>query len=879
MKKVSIISLVLMLCTVFSFEAMADAPSFYDTIQDLGAEFCWFCPIFGSLFDAMNTIATTITTEMADTFIALMGVALLFSIGFKVAKMLTSLQAVDLMQFLTDMFRHLGRAIIAFCLLYFSLSIFTYLVSPVLTMSLSLSTTILETGGFVAIETKATQEGGIQVSNVCDDADANAQPLLEQEAEALNRGEQPQQAFAPSVKAALICMFRTIAASLITGMAIGAMLWVCGWFDLTWGFIPNFLAILAGGAILFGHLLIFIAAPFKFIDGMIRMAFVCALMPLWIILWVFPATVAYTKKAWDMFLSTCAIFMCMSVVLILVIHLINAALPREVVDDVVEYLVDGEFLKALEVLKLDGKKLLVTLIMCGTGYKMLGTATTLASSFIGSIPNLGVGDQMAKTSASLAHQAKGAGAAGAMMLGNVGKNTLNAIKPGLGDKVASGVKNAAPRVGAAVLTMGYSEAVRMGAKLGGAAGKNLLSLGKSAVNSYKNRYANAQSPTMGASGTNMGVDTAAMGFVGDQTRSVTENNRSVTRTDKNYRDAEGNKLRQTYDDKGNLVGESLTRKDGSTMTKIYGKDGKVQLESATNKNDSVAWQKTYDKNGTATLYQNDENGKRVSVTRQKLDDKGRVQSEVITDVAGNKTTRTFDEKGHVRSEQIKGVDGQTISKTYNEKEQLTNEVRRDKDGQGHNATHRYDADGKFYGTDFKFTNGDEQAVLYNDKGQVTGVTHMKKDGSGWEAEYQNGEVVKTVNYDKEGRVETTTIRDEKETHRESVEREVVHEKENSGTDTASRTTVETSVSSASSHAAETPASSSSASSSSSSSAGSSAGKASEAKKDDSKLESQIKEAKSLAESAKQEAENAKLAAQLAASQAHQKTKDEKDKNK
>ncbi|MBO7258095.1 MAG: hypothetical protein J6V11_04055, partial [Alphaproteobacteria bacterium] len=230
MKKISGIAVVLFLCIMCPLVAQANI--FIDTIRSMagnGTGFCWFCPIFETLFKAMNTIATTISRDLSQTFLLLMGVGLLFSIAFKAAKMLTSLQAVDLMQYLTDMFRHLGRAIIASAFLWASLSIFTYVVSPFLTMSLSLSTTIIEAGDIRATITQATQEindegAGIKTASICTAHDDNALPLLRAEAAALDNGEAPQHAFAPSVLAALICLMRTVSASLISGMVVGATL-------------------------------------------------------------------------------------------------------------------------------------------------------------------------------------------------------------------------------------------------------------------------------------------------------------------------------------------------------------------------------------------------------------------------------------------------------------------------------------------------------------------------------------------------------------------------------------------------------------------------------------------------------------------------------
>ena len=352
-----------------------------------GGNFCWFCPMFEGLFDAMNNLATAISVKMADVFLMIMGVGLLFSIAFKVAKMVTSLQGADLMQFLTDMFKHLGRAIIATVLLVSSLSIFTYLVSPVLTMSMSLSSVIMDEGGGRGAVIKASQATGIKAGSICDD--------LADQLKVSTSVEDQKKAFTPEVKASFICALRTMSAGLIFGVILGVVIYSLAFTKMLWNVLPNVQYALLGLIIVIGHLAILITFPFKLIDSMIRMAFVTALMPLWIILWVFPATVGYTKKAWDLFLSSCLIFVCLSVVITLVMSIMQYAIPNR--EEIIGLLTCGFDEAAAAKIPIGGKELLVTAALTFLGWKMLGTATTLASSFVGAIPDLGIGQSINET--------------------------------------------------------------------------------------------------------------------------------------------------------------------------------------------------------------------------------------------------------------------------------------------------------------------------------------------------------------------------------------------------------------------------------------------------------------------------------------------------
>lgn len=352
-----------------------------------GSSYCWFCSIFEGLFDAMNNLATAISVKMADIFLMIMGVGLLFSIAFKVAKMVVSMQGADLMQFLTDMFKHLGRAIIATALLVSSLSIFTYLVSPVLTMSMGVSAVIMDEGGGRGALITATQSTGIKAGSICDD--------LADQMKVSTSVEDQKKAFTPEVKASFICALRTMSAGLIFGIVLGVCIYGLAFSNMIAGIIPNFQYAVLGVIIVLGHLAILVTFPFKLIDSMIRMAFVTALMPLWIILWVFPATVGYTKKAWDLFLSSCLIFVCLSVVITLVMNIMQYAIPNR--EEIIGLLLCGFDKEAAARIPIGGKELLVTAALTFLGWKMLGTATTLASSFVGAIPDLGVGNSIHET--------------------------------------------------------------------------------------------------------------------------------------------------------------------------------------------------------------------------------------------------------------------------------------------------------------------------------------------------------------------------------------------------------------------------------------------------------------------------------------------------
>ena len=115
---------------------------------------CWFCPMFAALLNAINTIATTMFKALANLAMILLGFGLLFVIAFKVGRMAFQLQEVNGAQFLQDLFKPLGRGIVAVALLttFTTTSavvtddnIFSLLITPFLEMALNLSSYVVKT--------------------------------------------------------------------------------------------------------------------------------------------------------------------------------------------------------------------------------------------------------------------------------------------------------------------------------------------------------------------------------------------------------------------------------------------------------------------------------------------------------------------------------------------------------------------------------------------------------------------------------------------------------------------------------------------------------------------------------------------------------------
>lgn len=370
--------------------------------------FCWFCPIFEVLFNAMNKLATNVATNLRNVFIMTLGVGLIFFIAFKVGATVVRLQEVDLMQFMSELFKHIGRAIIAVAFLAGTIQIYQLVISPFLEYSFALSIQLLEDSNNLGGKIMQTGTSVIQnfsTSSICQN--------INQMGDTSNG-----LAFSSGLLAAMKCMLGQISASLIMGMVIGGVIMLLSAVDHIFGILGNMQLFFLGLFIFGSYFMIYLAVPFKMIDALIRLAFVCALTPLWIILWVFPQTVQYTKNAWEMLLNACLTFVCLSIILVLVFQVIDKMLPNKY--DILAAMIPGFDKLAAGKTSLVSSNTLLTGALGLLCWKMVGVSSTLAERIVKSYStNVGEGldSQMAKGMGSMGGAMGALGSLGAGAIG------------------------------------------------------------------------------------------------------------------------------------------------------------------------------------------------------------------------------------------------------------------------------------------------------------------------------------------------------------------------------------------------------------------------------------------------------------------------------
>lgn len=450
---------------------------------------CWFCGIFNTIYVAISNLVTKIFDQLAKEFLKLMGVGILFLLLFKVGKMLVSLQEVDVMQFLNDLFRPLGRAIIATAFLTASVAagngIFAIVITPFMDAAFILGQQLqMKEGGpvdtYVYVETTHPDGSKTEERYAFENGACNyigMEPTVG-EKQALNRDTQCR----------MYRMLKDVSASLILGIGMGVTFMKVGFDTIDQGGVP----LIVSGLIMWcAFWAVYIMFPLKLFDPLCRLAFVLALMPLWIVLWVFPATVEYTKKAWNMFLSSCLLFVVLSVMVSLALTLMDHALtPEDIKVKVVNCLKADMPRNAAVLFSVSGKMTMNTLCFGFMAWSLLAAAEPLANSFIPSGGSLNIGGSVASNVAKL---------------GMVAGKTARMAAP-VAAKAGGAVLGGALRGGGAALGKFNDKLANAGGALPNKAQKALRALGTPLGKGYMDKVSGKVDPNLN----NVGQDTASL---------------------------------------------------------------------------------------------------------------------------------------------------------------------------------------------------------------------------------------------------------------------------------------------------------------------------------------------------------------------------------
>ena len=333
--------------------------------------YCWFCPIFTTLFEAANQLTTDVINATKSEILILLGIGAMFFIIFRVSQTLIKLQEVDLMQFLGDLFKTLGRVLIASAIIAGTNVIMNSFVTPVLAYSFDFSIDIINHSQETGLISNKIWSSANERLEYTDNADAQ---MAAAQASNFFSG----QAFSQGLQQSMIAMLAKISANLVVGMAVGIVLIVTG---ILGSFVfPDIQLTLSGAVIFAAFSMIYLSVPFQLINIVVRLAFITALMPFWVVFWVFKPTEAYTKNALNMLLNVCLTIMTTGVLMVLVFRLIGMMLPDS--DDILASMVPGWDLIAGKKSSVFKSGILITLALGFLCKELIKAAPELASRII-----------------------------------------------------------------------------------------------------------------------------------------------------------------------------------------------------------------------------------------------------------------------------------------------------------------------------------------------------------------------------------------------------------------------------------------------------------------------------------------------------------------
>ena len=365
-----------------------------------GGSGCWFCPLYTAAFDVINTIATQIYTQLAPIFLSLLAAGGALWIAWIVLKYFMTLNVPNTGELMTTLFKAIGRLVVGAAILMSSISfLFNYTVNPIIIFSGGLSTQILNSSGLSNGYVTEISRDGTRVSRtrhpLCTATDVNDSRFYTQDGQL--------KALSSQAYDTTLCMLKTMSLELIFGMATGSTLFVSAFTtNRIWGIFPNIESMIIGGLIFLGFFFLYVLFPFKLVDIIVRVGFIIALTPLYVLFWVFPATREYVKRGWDMLVTAMFTLVAISVLMVIAIQLMTSGMNSgNSFNPFIIALAKGEIKVALSIMALSGVRIFVTLVAAIMAVKVINMAPALGSAFGGATQSNSLGNAMAAQTAQL----------------------------------------------------------------------------------------------------------------------------------------------------------------------------------------------------------------------------------------------------------------------------------------------------------------------------------------------------------------------------------------------------------------------------------------------------------------------------------------------
>ena len=387
---------------------------------------CWFCSLFDELFKAINSLTTSLSNILVEDCTKLLGLGLGFYILFKVLKAVISFGEIDPKQFFTDLFMPVLKCLVAVAVLANLGNFYKQIVNPLAELSVGFATEIQSKGS----------EAGLAPLVQVNQSGSKVESRLGCEASSYTTSDKAE--FGPGVNNAIQCFLQMASFSLIQYMALGAT-FICDSFVMGYKVFPHWSMLGVGLCLFVGTFGIFLSFPFKLVDGLFRLMFVSALMPMWVVLWVLPQTRDYSKKAFDMFLNVLVTFIVLSVILLMCLTILGAALGDLANNqDFWKLMMDGKTKKALEMIDWSSGTFFTMVAMTFLALSLVGKTESFVNAFVGGGAGGGMGSTLEGWTMA------GVGLVGSKIAKPIAKKGAEATGKAVGgtaDLVGKGIKN------------------------------------------------------------------------------------------------------------------------------------------------------------------------------------------------------------------------------------------------------------------------------------------------------------------------------------------------------------------------------------------------------------------------------------------------------
>ena len=368
---------------------------------------CFFCPLFLTIFNAAQTMATNAFAKLASPIATVLMVGFAIYIAFLVLQHVSSMSAQTSAKFLNSLLAQAMKVGFAFLLLMNPDFVYNKFLGPVLDAGTELGGALLfeEGSGFMEwcsveenIQSKITE---MVSGNVEGDSSAR-----------LKEGLIPSYLY---VK--ISCFIRSVQAEISTMQSIGSTL-MCvarnSAAEDNWGGLPDVSMMFQGFVIWVMSLLMSLAFAFYLIDATVRLGIIGALMPFFIACWPFKPTRDYTQKGWKLFLNTFFVYAMMGLVISVNLQLITQGLSTGSGGlDEIEDAINGDNVLVLkDLLDIGFSGFLVLIACCLFAFQLTGKASGIADQFAG-----GAGENIGSNLGTLAASGAKAATTGTIGLG------------------------------------------------------------------------------------------------------------------------------------------------------------------------------------------------------------------------------------------------------------------------------------------------------------------------------------------------------------------------------------------------------------------------------------------------------------------------------